>query len=232
MLKAREAPQTSAVERALRPGAAVPAAITESTPGRHWMSTDERAPAQRLDARMVAAAIEGDRTAVDRLLAELRPLVLRYCRGRLGSSFGAEDCAQETMVAVLLALPRYRYETDSFLSFVFGIAAHKVADTYRRHSRDLSEPVADPGETRAGSSLAAPDEYARTDVRLQIGELLSHLPPLHRDLLTLRVILGFTAEETAEALGLPSAVAVRVAQHRSLSKLRQLMNAKAANQSE
>jgi RNA polymerase sigma-70 factor (ECF subfamily) len=232
LLKAREAPLDPGCRARTPPGAAVPAAMTESNPGRHWMSTDERTPAPRLDARLVAAAITGDRTAVDRLLADLRPLVLRYCRGRLGSSFGAEDCAQETMVAVLLALPRYRYETDSFLSFVFGIAAHKVADVYRRHSRDLSEPFADLGDTRAGSSLAAPDEYARTDARLQIGELLSHLPPLHRDLLTLRVILGFTAEETAEALGLPSAVSVRVAQHRSLSKLRQLMNAKAANQSE
>jgi RNA polymerase sigma-70 factor (ECF subfamily) len=196
------------------------------------MSTDERAPAPRLDARLVVAAIKGDRAAVERLLADLRPLVLRYCRGRLGSSFGAEDCAQETLVAVLLALPHYRYETDSFLSFVFGIAAHKVADIYRRRSRDLSEPVADPGDTHTGSALAAPDEYARTDVRLQIGELLSHLPPLHRDLLTLRVILGFTAEETAEALNLPSAVAVRVAQHRSLAKLRQLMKAKTATQSD
>ncbi|MEV8611154.1 sigma-70 family RNA polymerase sigma factor [Amycolatopsis sp. NPDC051373] len=187
------------------------------------MATDERAPSPRPDSRLVAAAVAGDRAAVAELVKFLRPFVLRYCRGRLGmrgADGGAEDCAQEVLLAVLVELPRYRYETDSFLPFVFGIAGHKVADEFRRRSRNRADPVADAGD----EDSPGPDEFAQTDSRLQIEELLGHLPPEQRELLTLRVVLGYSAEETAAALGLPSAVAVRVSQHRALTKLRRLMH--------
>ncbi|MEW2503540.1 sigma-70 family RNA polymerase sigma factor [Amycolatopsis sp. CA-161197] len=183
------------------------------------MATDDRAPSPRPDSRLVAAAVAGDRAAVAELVEFVRPFVLRYCRGRLGLSGGAEDCAQEVLIAVLVELPRYRYETDSFLPFVFGIARNKVVDEFRRRSRNRADPYADAGdEDRPG-----PDEFAQTDSRLQIEELLGHLAPEQRELLTLRVVLGYSAEETAAALGLPSAVAVRVSQHRALTKLRRLM---------
>jgi RNA polymerase sigma-70 factor (ECF subfamily) len=50
--------------------------------------------------------------------------------------------------------------------------------------------------------------------------LLDTLPPRQREILVLRIILGMTAEETAAAVGLGSAGAVRVAQHRALATLR------------
>ncbi|QRP46743.1 sigma-70 family RNA polymerase sigma factor [Amycolatopsis sp. FDAARGOS 1241] len=186
------------------------------------MTTDDRAPAPRPERRVVEAAVDGDRAAVAELLEFLRPLVLRYCRGRLGthgSGSVAEDCAQDVLLAVLVELPRYRYEPESFLPFVFGIASHKVIDEFRRRARNRADPHADP----ADENKPGPDEYARTDARLQIEQLLDHLPPAQRELLTLRVLLGYTAEETATALGLPSAAAVRVSQHRALAKLRRLL---------
>ncbi|MGW4483271.1 sigma-70 family RNA polymerase sigma factor [Amycolatopsis sp. NPDC004368] len=182
------------------------------------MATDERAPSPRPDSRLVAAAVAGDAAAVADLVKFLSPVVLRYCRGRLGAH-GAEDCAQDVLMAVLVELPRYRYETDSFLPFVFGIAKNKVADEFRRRARNRADPYADAGDEDA----PGPDEYAQTDSRLQIEDLLHHLTPDQRDLLTLRVVLGYSAEETASALGLPSAVAVRVSQHRALTKLRKLL---------
>jgi RNA polymerase sigma-70 factor (ECF subfamily) len=52
-------------------------------------------------------------------------------------------------------------------------------------------------------------------------ELLEHLPPNLRELLVLRVAVGLSAEDTGRVLGM-SAGAVRVAQHRALSRLRVL----------
>ncbi|HEX3005666.1 MAG TPA: sigma-70 family RNA polymerase sigma factor, partial [Angustibacter sp.] len=51
--------------------------------------------------------------------------------------------------------------------------------------------------------------------------LLAQLPETQREILTLRVAAGWSADETARALGM-SAGAVRVAQHRALGRLRQL----------
>ena len=45
---------------------------------------------------------------------------------------------------------------------------------------------------------------------------------VQREILTLRVGVGLSAEETAEALGM-TAGAVRVAQHRALAKLRKTL---------
>ena len=56
-------------------------------------------------------------------------------------------------------------------------------------------------------------------LRRRIDDLLALLPPRHRDVVTLRVVLGLSAEETGRVLGMtPSAV--RVAQHRALNRLR------------
>ncbi|RDH10746.1 sigma factor-like helix-turn-helix DNA-binding protein, partial [Tsukamurella pulmonis] len=45
------------------------------------------------------------------------------------------------------------------------------------------------------------------------------LPEKQREILILRVVVGLSAEETAEAVG-GTAGAVRVAQHRALTKLK------------
>ena len=97
-------------------------------------------------ASLAGLAAMGDDAAAGVLLSRLRPLVLRYCRARLGrsgrGSYGtADDVAQEVCLAVLTALPRYRDLGRPFTAFVFGIAAHKVADAHRAASRDPSSPT-------------------------------------------------------------------------------------------
>lgn len=56
-----------------------------------------------------------------------------------------------------------------------------------------------------------------------MGELLEILPEKQREILVLRLVVGMSAEETAEAVG-SSPGAVRVAQHRALAKLKKTLN--------
>jgi DNA-directed RNA polymerase specialized sigma24 family protein len=74
----------------------------------------------------VAAAVTGKRAALQRLLATARPFVTQYCRARLGQRDGV---AREVLRAVLDALPHYREQDGSFLSFVYRIAA-PLTDAY------------------------------------------------------------------------------------------------------
>jgi RNA polymerase sigma-70 factor (ECF subfamily) len=53
----------------------------------------------------------------------------------------------------------------------------------------------------------------------RMTKLLSMLPEKQREILILRVVVGMSAEETAEAVG-STAGAVRVAQHRALARLK------------
>lgn len=174
---------------------------------------------------LVVAAMTGDRDAVGRVLATIRPLVVRYCRARLGrtdrSSVSADDVAQEVCVAVLTALPGYRIQGRPFLAFVYGVASHKVIDAHRAATRNRAEPVAElPDSTEVADG---PEQRAmRGELSEEMGRLLDQLPDKQREILVLRVIVGLSAEETAEAVG-STPGAVRVAQHRALARLRKSM---------
>jgi RNA polymerase sigma-70 factor (ECF subfamily) len=174
----------------------------------------------------LAAAIQGDRVAVDYILRTIRPLVVRYCRARLGRTertfASADDVAQEVCMAVLTALSSYRDQGRPFLAFVYGIAAHKVIDAHRAAGRNKSEPVSDVPDSPEVSD--GPEQRAmQFESASEMGRLLEVLPEKQREILILRVVNGLSAEETAEAVG-STPGAVRVAQHRALARLRKAMS--------
>ena len=150
------------------------------------------------DLAAVARRDGGD--AAEALLGRVRQLALRYARARLGR-FGAEDVAQdvaqEVCMAVHTGLRTYDDRGLPFEAFVYSIAAHKVADAQRLLIRD-----------EASRAMA----------------LIRTLPSQQQEILTLRVAVGMSTEETAAALGM-TAGAIRVAQHRALTKLRELIGA-------
>ncbi|MGQ0465785.1 MAG: RNA polymerase sigma factor ShbA [Sporichthyaceae bacterium] len=178
----------------------------------------------RIDLRdLAAAATQGDQRATEELLIRIRPMVLRYCRGRLGrlpgADYAADDAAQEACIAVLTALPRYRDEGRPFEAFVFGIAARKVADVQRAAIR-AAVPTESLPETLDES--AGPEEAALAAAEAQRArDLLDKLPEHLKELMVLRVAVGLSAEETGRALNMTPG-AVRVAQHRALNRLRTL----------
>jgi len=166
-------------------------------------------------------AVRGQPTAIDTLLQQIRPMVVRYCRARLsrisGHYHAADDVAQEVCIAVLSALPRYQDMGRPFASFVFGIASHKVADAMRSAARLAipTEDLPDGPDDRPG-----PEETVVAYLEAQRARaLLAKLPVNQRELLVLRLLSGLTAEETGRVLGM-SPGAVRVAQHRALARLR------------
>jgi RNA polymerase sigma-70 factor (ECF subfamily) len=171
--------------------------------------------------RLVAAVVAGDRDALNQLLVILRPLIVRYCRSRLGTERGgvaADDVAQEVCLAVLKALPTYIDQGKPFLAFVYGIASHKVVDAHRHAGRDRSEPTDDVPESFADA--VGPEQHAlEMSASAEMRALLEQLPPKQREILVLRVVVGLSAEETALAVG-STPGAVRVAQHRAVAKLR------------
>lgn len=174
-----------------------------------------------LDA-LVPPAAAGDRAAVAEILRVVQPLVQRYCRSRLGNTahlqVTAEDVAQEVLIATAQAIPRYRDQGKSFLAFVYGIAANKVSDAFRGAQTHPAYPVAEVPEQ--ASPAAGPEECALAAERGAVArELMQQLNPVHRKVLVMRIVLGWSAAETAAAIGTSPGV-VRVMQYRALNKLR------------
>jgi RNA polymerase sigma-70 factor, ECF subfamily len=189
---------------------------TENRGGRWRAATNPASPRD-----LIASATRGQPAAIESLLEQIRPMVVRYCRARLGQISGhyhiADDVAQEVCIAVLSALPRYRDMGRPFASFVFGIASHKVADAMRNAAR-LAIPTEDLPD--GPDNHPGPEETVVAYIEAERARaLLARLPVHQRELLVLRVLTGMSAEETGHALGM-SAGAVRVAQHRALARLR------------
>jgi RNA polymerase sigma-70 factor, ECF subfamily len=172
---------------------------------------------------LTVLAARGQPAAIEALLEQIRPMVVRYCRARLGQISGhyhvADDVAQEVCIAVVSALPRYRDMGRPFASFVFGIASHKVADAMRNAAR-LAIPTEDLPD--GPDDHPGPEETVVAYIEAERARaLLARLPVHQRELLVLRVLTGLSAEETGHALGM-SPGAVRVAQHRALARLREI----------
>ncbi|MFD3593961.1 sigma-70 family RNA polymerase sigma factor [Nocardia sp. NPDC058640] len=199
------------------------AAETTTSPA---LSESKRIGAE-LDA-LIGPAARGDRDAIAEILRLVHPLVRRYCAGRMGATghlmVTPDDVTQEVLIAVVTAIPRYRDQGKSFLAFVYGIAANKVSDAFRR-GKHTAYPTADLPDI--ASSSAGPEEWVLAfERRAATLELLKVLAPHHREVLVMRIVLGWSAAQTAEAIGTSPGV-VRVMQHRALNKLRAQLKAAA-----
>jgi RNA polymerase sigma-70 factor (ECF subfamily) len=146
------------------------------------------------------AACAGVPGAMDRFLTAVHAFAVRYCRAALGRQeanyMHADRTAREICGEVRLAMPRYLDHSRPVLAFVYGIAAHRA----RPGKHHKIHPLGD-------------------DPIGKITTLLSHLPNPQREIIILRVMVGFSAQDTAEALG-STPNAVRRSQHIALTTMR------------
>lgn len=215
-----EARDVAGAERAWSDDAAAPSTRVTFSSSAPIEGSSAQVPLRDL----AVAARAGDQTATDQLMGAVHQLAFRYARARLGAFAGAtdaaQDAAQEVCVAVLTALPRYADRGVPFEAFVYRIASHKVADVQRGVMRRPipTEDVPDREDLAVG-----PEQQAvMTDEAAEVWSLMEQLSAQHREILTLRIAVGMSAEETAQALGM-TAGAVRVAQHRALGRLRDMV---------
>jgi RNA polymerase sigma-70 factor (ECF subfamily) len=171
----------------------------------------------------LAAAALHEPQAREELMSRVRDMAVRYARVRLGR-FGAEDTAQdvaqEVCMAVMTALPTYEDRGLPFEALVYTIVSRKLADAQRQAMRGPS-PVAEVPD--GVDDRPTPEQAALVrDEAASALRLMGQLPEHQREILTLRVAVGMSTEETAAALGMTPG-AVRVAQHRGLAKLRSLL---------
>lgn len=123
-------------------------------------------------------------------------------------------------MAVLTALPTYEERGLPFEAFVYTITSRKLADAQRAAMRGPT-PVADLPDGVDDAPTPETAVLVRDEAALAFA-LMKRLPVQQREILTLRVAVGMSTDETAAALGM-TAGAIRVAQHRALNKLRALL---------
>jgi RNA polymerase sigma-70 factor (ECF subfamily) len=174
---------------------------------------------------LLAAARDGDQDAFAQLVGPYRGQLRAHCYRMLGSLADADDALQDTLLRAWRGLARFEGRS-SLRSWLYRIATNAslraiekrpgrvlpvdyapAADPHDNPAQALTEPIwLDPfpdAELGLASDLLGPDARyeQRESVELAFTAALQYLPARQRAVLILREVLGFSARETAEALG-------------------------------
>jgi RNA polymerase sigma-70 factor (ECF subfamily) len=172
------------------------------------------------DDDLVGAAKRGDADAWRALYREHagRLVVWLNTRPSGDTAVSADDLAAETWLTAAEKIHGFTGSSEEFAGWLFGIARKLGANVHRRggrrntHATDLHTLPDQPSVPGPEQAYAAQDWVVRA---------LAMLPPRERDVVACLEVVGLDVEATATALDL-SAVAVRVARHRGVKRLRQL----------
>jgi RNA polymerase sigma-70 factor (ECF subfamily) len=170
------------------------------------------------DGALVAAAQDGDRTALDRLLRRHYDRIHGLCRRLTNNDADALDATQEALLAIVRGLARFDGRA-AFSTWAYRIATNACIDEHRRRARRPT-PV-DPADPTAELSAApltddAPGDDQLVADRLAIDEALHELSPEFRAAVVLRDVVGLDYAEIADVLAVPpGTVRSRIARGRA-----------------
>ena len=147
--------------------------------------------------------------------AELSEPVLRYLSSIAGRAAG-EDIGSQVWVEATELAAGFRGDAAAFRRLVFTIARRRLIDHRRRWWQRRVQL-----RGGAGDWADVPDPAASAD-QAQAFALIARLPRGQAEVVLLRVIAGFSADDVGEITG-RSPGAVRVMQHRALTSLASMM---------
>jgi RNA polymerase sigma-70 factor (ECF subfamily) len=164
-------------------------------------------PTPQKDGRLVDLvdrAVRGDTEATGALLKALAPSMIRAAQQLLGASHAdLDDVVQQSLIGFVQSLPNFRGEC-SIGHFASRIVARiAVAARKRGHVRSErrdDEVDVDSLERAPESSSDVVDAERRREL---VRRLMETLPDEQSETLALRIVLGFSLEEVAEATGVP-----------------------------
>ena len=168
------------------------------------------------DDDVVAAAKRGDSDAWRELYRAHASRLVVWLRGRPSGEESPEDIASGAWLVAAEKIAGFEGTSEEFAGWLFGIARNLSANAHRRSVRRDRIPVDN------GATGTVPGPEPDTTSGDWARRLLATLPERERDVVTCREVLDMDVPATATALGI-SAVAVRVAHHRALKRLRQEM---------
>ncbi|MGB0100065.1 MAG: RNA polymerase sigma factor [Nocardioides sp.] len=163
---------------------------------------DEARTPDEID-ELARRAQDGDREALETLLAAIRPRVLNVCRGVLPHLPDAEDACQDALIQVSAKIGSWG-RRGRFTTWVHVVAMNSARSTYRRMRNQAI--AADPQEV---GPLERPDPRTTSVIAGTRLDLLEAMETIERDHpqfvepLLLRDVYGLSYEEIATQVGAP-----------------------------
>jgi RNA polymerase sigma-70 factor (ECF subfamily) len=157
------------------------------------------------------------RPAFDRLAARYQDRVFRLCCALLREPARAEDAAQESLLRVWRALPRYDGRA-ALSTWIYAITRNRCLTELGRPGRH--ESLADPQIEAQAEALAAPEPQHAPARHAVLHGMIETLPEAYRRALTLYYYEERSIPEVAAMLALPAAT-VKTHLHRARALMRE-----------
>lgn len=171
-----------------------------------------------VEKELLEQARTGNREALNQLVSLYWQSLYRYIYYKIRHKEEAEELTQETLLKVVVYLPKFEERGIPFRSFLMRVATNLVTDHWRKKARGgnvlpLTEDV-------ALSNDASPDELAILEERRTIvHNAIEALPEEQKKVIQLRLIEGWSIKEAADLMGKTEG-ALKMLQQRALQNIR------------
>jgi RNA polymerase sigma-70 factor, ECF subfamily len=185
------------------------------------------APAADATIELVRQAKAGDQAAVEALFARYEARLRRWAHGRLPAgargALDTQDLVQDTLIRVFRRLETFEpRHPGAFRDYVWTTMWNAVRDLARTSKR--RGPVDTLDEFRIPSADPSPlEEAVGRETLARYEAAMERLRPEEREIIIMRMEVGLSHAEIAEALGKPSAAAAHMAVTRALVRLAEEM---------
>jgi len=169
------------------------------------------------DPILVQRAKDGDRQALETLLARHAPTVERLTLRFLRDPEDASDAAQEALAKVCVRLKQFRGEAQ-FSTWLHRLVVNTCRDVAERQRTRAHDPLPD--------ELGVDFEHDPTrgvrigELRRELCDSLAGISPEQAQVIVLKDALDYTFEEIAAAAGMPVGTA-KCHAHRGRNRLRE-----------
>lgn len=178
------------------------------------------------------ALVDKDDDALEAVVHELRPEMLRLAASHVRSTDDAEDIVQDTWIAALRGIERFEGRA-SLRTWLLRILTYRALSAGRRNGRIVpishfagsSESVPEPSTWAPFLASTPPDPEETVlaqDLRERIEEALTTLPDRQQEVVRLRDLEGWSPREVSARLRV-SPGNQRVLLHRGRLQLRELV---------
>jgi RNA polymerase sigma-70 factor (ECF subfamily) len=180
------------------------------------------------DEALLDGARQGDRRALERLLARHQRRVYRFGLKMCRDPEDAQDVLQDTLLAVARGVKDFR-GASSVSTWLYTIARSFCIKKRRRSKFAPAEEASLEGESatevrQIADTARGPDEsLAGRQIEAALEKAIGDLAPMYREVLVLRDVEGLTAAEVAEAMGL-TIEAVKSRLHRARVAVREAVS--------
>ena len=150
---------------------------------------------------LVRRARDGDRQALEALVARYDRYAFGVALLTLGDRAAAQDAAQESLIKAMRGLKKFKARS-AFHTWLYRITVNTCRDFQRRRSRQREMPLDDaPPLPTADGPLQATLDHER---RQTVWRAVQALEPALREVVVLRYYQDMSGAEIAQATGAPS----------------------------